>query len=623
MVNRARIVAVAALVAASLIATALPAQAAVDIRLGYHSPTASPDGSIAYFAGYATGKGVELYKTDGTASGTVLVKDINPGKRNAFLANAGSTDFAQFTYLGDKVFFYATDATGRNLWVSDGTAAGTKRLTTAGASKSLKRELVAFEGNVYFSAYTKGSVGWAIWKSDGTLAGTKLAYNTSVRIDEPQGFTVAGDKLFVFAGTEVDIPGLYVIENDTITQLKRIHDRTNNKREIPAIVVDGLLYFIDQDEAWRSDGTVAGTVRLNGRAGNLFSLDGVVHVAGYMGSTAGLWKLVGNDFELVTELPATSAQTLKSEIELVGDTFSYLAFDTSSKVGSLMAKSPSDDGFVKIRDIFVAPTKRADIYPAEIFEYRPIAFNGKTYFWSQFSLWESDGTAEGTRVVKNFGFTKVQVSPMELAVVNDTLIATGRDQYKHSTLWLSDGTEAGTYQRLATGVMSAVSPSFTGTPTVGATLTGRIGKWTPAPTSWKYQWKINGVPVEGANTLTFVVPEVPIGSKIQLTASGFRSGYQTINRTSQARPTVALFDAPVPTISGTYAAGEVLTVNAGTWTPAATLSYQWYANGKAIAGKTASTYQLTAGSVLRSITVTVTGKKTGYATLTRTSLPAQ
>ena len=614
MVNRARIVAVAALVAASLIATALPAQAAVDIRLGYHSPTASPDGSIAYFAGYATGKGAELYKTDGTASGTVLVKDINPGKRNAFLANAGSTDAAQFTYLGDKVFFYANDATGRNVWVSDGTAAGTKRLTSAGHSRNYKRQIVAFEGNVYFSALTKGRPGWTTWKSDGTAAGTKLAFGTSNTDQDPQGFIVAGEKLFVVAGSR-----LQVIENGTMTRLT-VFQNVNSSIAIPAVVVDDVLYYADGSTLWKSDGTPEGTVRINNaQAGRLFVLDGLVYFQGGPYNQRGLWKLVHDEPVFVSEY----APNETTNVELTGDTFSMVSYDTTTHVGSLWKKSPTDAAFVKVKDIFSAVKGKYERQVYELSEYRPIAFNGKTYFWSQYSLWESDGTADGTKVVKNFGFTKVQVSPMELAVVNDTLIATGRDQYKHSTLWLSDGTAEGTYQRLATGVMSAVSPSFTGIPTVGATLTGRIGTWTPAPTSWKYQWKINGVPVEGANTLTFVVPEVPIGSKIQLTASGFRSGYQTINRTSQARPTVAVFEAPVPTISGTLAAGEYLTVNPGTWTPAATLSYQWYANGKAIAGKTAPTYQLTAGSVLRSITVTVTGRKTGFATLTRTSLPAQ
>ncbi|MDQ1059837.1 hypothetical protein QFZ23_003738 [Arthrobacter globiformis] len=60
--------------------------------------------------------------------------------------------------------------------------------------------------------------------------------------------------------------------------------------------------------------------------------------------------------------------------------------------------------------------------------------------------------------------------------------------------------------------------------------------------------------------------------------------------------------------------GSTLTA-VGTWGPApVTLKYQWYANGAAITGATASTYPLTAADLGRYLTVTVTGSKPGYAT---------
>src|SRR5262249_46091355 len=62
--------------------------------------------------------GAELWKSDGTAPGTVLVKDINSG-------GAGSSPDG-LTNLNGVVFFSADDGkTGRELWKSDGTARGT------------------------------------------------------------------------------------------------------------------------------------------------------------------------------------------------------------------------------------------------------------------------------------------------------------------------------------------------------------------------------------------------------------------------------------------------------------------------------------------------------------------
>lgn len=81
-----------------------------------------------------------------------------------------------------------------------------------------------------------------------------------------------------------------------------------------------------------------------------------------------------------------------------------------------------------------------------------------------------------------------------------------------------------------------------------------------------------------------------------------------------ARASVA---GSTPTISGTPAVGKKLTAKPGAW--AVTPSYQWYANGKAIAKATKSTVTLTSAQRGKTITVTVTGKKAGYTTTTKTS----
>src|SRR5262245_5797505 len=75
-------------------------------------------GNLAYFSANDGTTGIELWKTDGTAAGTVLVKDILPGPGNSyprFLSNVNGT-----------LYFLADDGvSGRELWRSDGTAAGT------------------------------------------------------------------------------------------------------------------------------------------------------------------------------------------------------------------------------------------------------------------------------------------------------------------------------------------------------------------------------------------------------------------------------------------------------------------------------------------------------------------
>ncbi len=77
--------------------------------------------------------------------------------------------------------------------------------------------------------------------------------------------------------------------------------------------------------------------------------------------------------------------------------------------------------------------------------------------------------------------------------------------------------------------------------------------------------------------------------------------------------------APTPTISGTVRVASTLTSRPGTWSPAATLGYQWYANGAAISGARSATYAIASTHKGKRISVRVTGNRPGYAAVTRTS----
>ena len=75
-----------------------------------------------YFKADDGADGSELWKSDGTAAGTMMVKDINPG----------FGDLAPFdlTAVDGALEFYAFDGTSTGLFRSDGTAAGTIELAT-------------------------------------------------------------------------------------------------------------------------------------------------------------------------------------------------------------------------------------------------------------------------------------------------------------------------------------------------------------------------------------------------------------------------------------------------------------------------------------------------------------
>ena len=90
------------------------------------------DGTL-FFAADDGSHGRELWKSDGTEEGTVLVEDINPGT-----AHAGPR---WLTNVNGTLFFTAVDGShGRELWKSDGTEAGTvlvKDINRGGGARSL------------------------------------------------------------------------------------------------------------------------------------------------------------------------------------------------------------------------------------------------------------------------------------------------------------------------------------------------------------------------------------------------------------------------------------------------------------------------------------------------------
>ena len=121
-----------------------------------------------YFSAINTGAGSELWKSDGTALGTVFVKDLNSGSSGSFPMS--------FTAVGGTVFFTAsTPAEARELWRTDGTSAGTVFVKDVlpGTASSGASLFTNVNGTLYFVA--QGSVeGIELWRSDGTATGTTV-----------------------------------------------------------------------------------------------------------------------------------------------------------------------------------------------------------------------------------------------------------------------------------------------------------------------------------------------------------------------------------------------------------------------------------------------------------------
>jgi ELWxxDGT repeat protein len=238
---------------------------------------------VMYFAADDGQNGVELWRTDGTTSGTLLVKDIDPSKVTfGNFTYAYGSHPSDLTAFNGKLYFKATDrGHGSQLWVSDGTAAGTQRVTdnnpVPGSYASINpQSLTVFNGHLFFGA-GDGAGGSALWMSDGTTAGTvplEEINPTGGSSTFPTALTVVGDKLFFVADDGTHGRELWGTDGTTagtamVADLNPMGDAIRSSYYLRPMLADvgGVLLFAAADgthgqELWRSDGTAAGTSRV-------------------------------------------------------------------------------------------------------------------------------------------------------------------------------------------------------------------------------------------------------------------------------------------------------------------------------------------------------------------------
>jgi surface antigen len=208
-------------------------------------------------------------------------------------------------------------------------------------------------------------------------------------------------------------------------------------------------------------------------------------------------------------------------------------------------------------------------------------------------------------------------APADLRKQVAVQVTVTRPGYKAST-----ATSAATVAVAPGSFRNSSAPSVTGTPRVGVPLSALPGGWSPEPT-FGYQWSAAGVPIAGATSSTFTPTAAQVNRTLTVQVTARRPGYLTA---VLAAPTTAAVLPGIntvqtaPTISGEAVTGRTLTASSGTWAvPPSKVAYQWYGDGVALPGATASTLTLTRSMLDQRITVVVTATADGYAPKAATS----
>jgi ELWxxDGT repeat protein len=381
-------------------------------------------GSNVFFARATRNEAFELWRSDGTAAGTALVADICPGECSGMV---------DAEVQGTRIFFVGFDAAiagNRGLYVSDGTATGTARLTPAAGSFIDPTHLRNVGAVVVFVADTPGA-GIELWRTDGTHAGTTLLadiYPGPIGSD-PRPLLVSNGVLYFLAlapGSGVEIWRTDGTVAGTRLFCETIAGPAHAAEYDQMAEIGGAIYFGADVapagyELWRSDGTVSGTALLkdvNPGAGASYPS----HFRAYQGN------LLFTAFE-----PSTGRELWLSDGTTAG---TRLLADVQP--GST-SSNPSGVAVSNNRVLFAATT--------------PLAGT---------ELWASDGTAAGTQLVRDIAPGTASSFPRDLVPFGAGVVFAADDGARGDEPWFSDGTAAGT--RLLADVNPGAERSFPSKP---------------------------------------------------------------------------------------------------------------------------------------------------------------
>lgn len=417
--------------------------------------------NVLYFAATDGENGKELWRSDGTNEGTYMVKDIYPNNNN----NSSSSGPNHFVIFGDELFFIANDGVhGYELWKSDGTEEGTVLVTdiNPGISNGVNGSLYVWNNELYFSG-NDGEKGNEIWKTDGSASGTILVKNVNRDADGlMNNNTFVGTATYLYFMGDNGTTGLELWKTDGSTDgtelVKNIWPGGGwTYSYLKASAIDDLLIFVASDgvngaEIWRSNGESSGTVMIkdinNTPIGSvedlvdMIAMDGDVYFVAEDDSTKELWRTDGtvNGTEKVSEIN-TSTSNIFSRLYADHESSSlYLFAATTENNRSVLWKyNLQDDNLTEVAPVYDAYEQ----FVGDDF----VRFNDRLFFSAENDkygneLWVTDGTESGTMIAADVSYFR-SGSPDKFVEVNDQLFFRA-NRGNGRTLFKSDGSILGT-----------------------------------------------------------------------------------------------------------------------------------------------------------------------------------
>lgn len=393
-------------------------------------------GDKAFFVAETAEHGAELWVTDGSFSGTFMVKDIRPGD--------GSSSIGVMTAFGDKLIFSASDLTAfEGLWISDGTETGTYLLRDISTTSENIRFVHADADRVYFTSNHQ-DYGRELWVTDGTAEGTYMIADINPHgdstVENAHRALVWEDKLYFWAwyyeqGTFTAYPQLYVTDGTegNLVALTESDQSGSVLLDYDMIVYKDRLYFTwhsweNGREMWSSDGT---------REGTALALE--INPEVFEGNGYDGWP---------------------RQFQIINDTLLFFAFEQGQHTYMSLWSTDGTQENTQVLGQVEADLFLENMIPLDNRLLFPGRANGAG---SDYGLWATDGTAEGTVLVHDgvkpdFGdYVSLNIG----VVFGDRVLFQGEDEEHGTEPWITDGTTEGTFMLKDLNPGTADSPANT------------------------------------------------------------------------------------------------------------------------------------------------------------------
>jgi len=452
-------------------------------RLGGEALTFAVTDQAVFFSLYRPDFSALLWRTDGTAAGTVRLGVFR--------------DLPQsLTPVGGRLFFAAPAGNGQELWVSDGTRAGTRPVTSFRPplpfgdefSSSAGKPLLFADGDRVDFAVQDGFHGWEVWQSDGTPEGTRritdFAYWYPYLSQIPVPLATVGGRLLVPVLSSDNHWSLWASNGRSMVRLHNCLGGCGlNFTEPPRLVVQGDQVLFTSgaglgQELWSTDGTRAGTRKLLDACTE--ACRSMIRLTSAKLGGLAVFRIADRGENPLWVTDGTAAGTRPLFHLPPGTAAGALPVVSGSKIFFGAADEDGMELWVseggEERQVANVASEAASSYPTAlvglgsrlVFQAGPIGgFNAEG---SMRALWQSEGTEATTSLLlAPYRQQPVDCSPLDcappMAVADDwlALVNTPRDEV--SELWRTDGTAEGTFRLLTVEAPSRIQQlgAFQGT----------------------------------------------------------------------------------------------------------------------------------------------------------------